>query len=127
MLLNELAQYLNAIETAVRGLEEAYIEKYEEEIISFDRINLRIRIRFSSGNLLELNEAITLENQQVNHLSYRYHFQNWENKLIFRYDNTPHFPNLSSFPHHKHTVTQVHAISKPSIVEAIVEAVALNK
>jgi hypothetical protein len=35
-------------------------------------------------------------------LDYRYHCQDQQNSLIFRYDSTPHFPNLSSFPHHKH-------------------------
>jgi len=126
MLLNELAQYLNNVEATVRGIKDAYIERYEEEILSLDRVNLRIRIRFSNGNLLELNEAITLENRQINHLGYRYHFQDQKNQLIFRYDDTPHFPNLSSFPHHKHTTTQVHATTKPSIIEAIAESVGLN-
>lgn len=32
---------------------------------------------------------------------YRYHFQK-EGTTIFRYDNSAHFPTLSTFPHHKH-------------------------
>nr|WP_253881088.1 MULTISPECIES: DUF6516 family protein [Microcystis] len=38
-------------------------------------------------------------------LDYRYHFQDEQNNLVFRYDSTPHFPNLSTFPHHKHLST----------------------
>jgi hypothetical protein len=45
--------------------------------------------------------------------------------FIFRYDDTPHFPNLPSFPHHKHTPTAVQAAQKPSIIEAINEATGL--
>jgi hypothetical protein len=75
MLLNELAQYLGNIENAVRGIQNANVERYEEEILSYDRINLRIRIRFASGYLLEMNEAVIVENGQLSHLGYRYHFQ----------------------------------------------------
>ena len=36
--------------------------------------------------------------------------------------NTPHFPELETFPHHKHTQTKVVASEKPSIREVIEEA-----
>jgi len=42
MLLNPaLEKYLSDLEVAIRGLIDAYIERYEEEIITSDRINLR--------------------------------------------------------------------------------------
>ncbi len=122
MLLNELAQYLGNVETAVRGIQNANVERYEEEILSSDRINLRIRIRFAKGYLLEMNEAVIVENGQISHLGYRYHFQDQNNRLIFRYDDTPHFPNLPFFPHHKHTPIAVEAARQPSIIEVINEA-----
>lgn len=124
MLLNELAQYLGNVETAVRGIQNANVERYEEEILSSDRINLRIRIRFANGYLLEMNEAVIVENGQISHLGYRYHFQDQNNRLVFRYDDTPHFPNIPSFPHHKHTPIAVEAARKPSIIEVINEATA---
>ncbi len=55
MLLDALSQYLAQIEASVRTLKNAYIERYEEEIITTDRINLRVRIRFQNGYLLEMN------------------------------------------------------------------------
>jgi len=33
---------------------------------------------------------------------YSYHWENAERDLICRWDNTPHFPKLSDFPHHVH-------------------------
>ena len=122
MLLSELAQYLGNVEAAVLNIQSAHVERYEEEVLSSDRINLRIRIRFAKGYLLEMNEAVIVENGQVSHLGYRYHFQDQNNLLVFRYDDTPHFPNLPSFPHHKHTPTAVEAVQKPSIIEVINEA-----
>jgi hypothetical protein len=42
--------------------------------------------------------------------------------LIFRYDNTPHFPGLSSYPHHKHLPDSVVDTRRPDI-EGIIDEV----
>lgn len=117
-----LAAYLDEIEKALQTLTNCYFEKYEEEILTANRANIRVRIRFSNGNLLELNEAVIIENERVIHLSYRYHFQNSKNELIFRYDNTPHFPGFKTFPHHKHLPNEVVESVNVTITEIIDEA-----
>ena len=122
MLLDLLSRYLGDVAIDVRKLENAKVERYEEEILSANRVNLRIRIRFLSGYLLELNEAAIVEAGHIRHLGYRYHFQNIENNLVFRYDDTPHFPEIDSFPHHKHLKDNVVAVDKPSILKVIEEA-----
>jgi len=61
MLLDFLSRYLRDVKAAVGKLEGAYIERYEEEILASNRVNLRIRIRFQTGHLLELNEAAIVE------------------------------------------------------------------
>ena len=122
MLLDLLSQYLGDVAAEVRELEDAKVECYEEEILAANRVNLRIRVRFLSGYLLELNEAAIVEAGHIRHLGYRYHFQNGQNNLVFRYDNTPHFPEINSFPHHKHLKDNVVAVDKPSILKVIEEA-----
>jgi len=121
MLPDLLERYLKDVEFAIRGLEGAYVERYEEEILLTNRVNLRIRVRFLSGYLLELNEAIVVESGYIRHLGYRYHFQNRQNHLVFRYDNTSHFPELKSFPHHKHLPDKVVDIEETSILKIIEE------
>ena len=71
---------------------------------------------------MEINEAVISEAGDINHLNYRYHFQNNRNVLIFRYDNTPHFPNIDSFPHHKHSSKDVIASNHPNLIDVIDEA-----
>lgn len=122
MLLDLLSEYLGNVEATIRKLEGAYIEHYEEDILANNRVNLRIRLRFPSGYLLELNEAAIVETGRIRHLGYRYHLQDGQNNLVFRYDNTPHFPEVKSFPHHKHLPDKVVSTKEPSIFQIIEEA-----
>jgi len=71
--------------------------------------------------MLEWNEAVIGEEGHVEHLGYRYHFQDRDNNLIFRYDNTPHFPDLKTFPNHKHLPDKVMAAKRPSVFEVLKE------
>lgn len=127
MLPNLLSQYLQKLEGVIKDIEGAYVENYEEEILAANRLNLRIRVRFQAGHLLELNEAIVLESDCIIQLGCRYHFQDHKNNLVFRYDDTPHFPDLKGFPHHKHLSDKVDAVEEPSIIEVIQEARQLAK
>ena len=122
MLPDPLRHYLYEVESAVQGLPGVYVERYQEEILTTERVNLRIRIRFSQGFLLELNEAVVFEAGTIRHLGYRYHFQDGQNRIVFRYDNTPHFPELKNFPHHKHLGAGVAGCEKPSIHQVLKEA-----
>lgn len=125
MLLNHLSKYLESVERAIRKLKGAYVERYEEEILTAYRVNLRIRIRFQTGHMLELNETIISKENQIMHIGYRYHFQDRKNSVVFRYDNTPHFQELDTYPHHKHLSEKVVAVDQPTILDVIEEATLL--
>jgi hypothetical protein len=120
-----LSEYLLAVEQAVEAMQAVHVENYIEEILTPERANLRIRIRFASGCLLELNEAVIVEADTLIPLDYRYHYQDAQNRLLFRYDNTPHFPGLSSFPHHKHLPNDTLATEKPTVFQVLEESKAL--
>ena len=122
MLLDVLSKYLREVEDTVKRIKGTYVERYEEEIVAVNRVNLRIRVRFKNGHMLELNEAVIIETEHIKRLGYRYHFQDRQNNLVFRYDNTPHFPGFENFPHHKHLPNKVANIAEPSILKVIAEA-----
>ena len=105
----------------------AYVECYQEEILTSQRANanLRIRLRFKQTHLLEINEAIVITDNYLEFLDYRYHLQDEKTNLVFRYDNTPHFPNLSTFTHHKHFPNDVISCQKPEITQVLKEATEL--
>lgn len=122
MLHKKLNYYLKEIDLALSSLSEINIDRYLEEVLTPTRVNLRIRIRWQAGYLLEINEAIMIEDNAFKTLDYRYHCQDSQNNLIFRYDGTPHFPNLSeNFPHHKHCGQTVIACVKPEIIQVLQE------
>jgi hypothetical protein len=121
MPVDPLSEYVNQVEAAFRNLPSGYIERYEEEWLTPKRVNLRIRVRFPKGEMLEWNEAVIVEEGDVEHLAYRYHFQAKDNKVIFRYDNTPHFQGFNTFPHHKHLMDNVLPARRPSVLKVLDE------
>ena len=121
MLPKILSNYLGRVEREIVRCNKAYIENYDEEVLSSSRVNLRLRLRFSQNHLLEINEAIIVQGNSLKFLDYRYHFQDADNQLIFRYDSTPHFPNLPNFPYHKHLSNDVISADKPDIALVIME------
>ena len=121
MLHEVLSDYCDRVEQAVQQCINVYVERYEEEILTPTRVNLRIRLRFDRGHLLEINEAIVVIGDRLSFLDYRYHFQDPQNCLIFRYDSTPHFPELPNFPYHKHLPDRVISSPQPEIIQVLQE------
>jgi hypothetical protein len=58
-------------------------------------------VRFKDGSQLHFRELITTE-PSVQRISYTYHYMRADGTMVFRYDDTDHFPNLPTAPHHKH-------------------------
>ena len=58
------------------------------------------QIIFIDDSILEFSEVKSTEIPEK--IKYRYHYRSFNNNLIFRYDNAKHFPDISTFPHHKH-------------------------
>ncbi|WP_442949561.1 toxin TumE [Nostoc sp.] len=86
-----------------------------------------MRIRFALKYLLAVSEAFVIVDNQITYIDYRYHFQDEQNSLIFHYDSTPHFPNLPTFPHHKHLFDNVIACEKPHIADVLQEVMEFFK
>ena len=62
---------------------------------------LRGEVLFTDGTRLHFRELVSVE-PTIQLISYAYQYMREDGALIFRYDNTDHFPNLPAAPHHKH-------------------------
>jgi hypothetical protein len=58
--MKTLHAYFTSIRQLIQDIPDVHIERYEEQILSADRANLRIRLRFVDQGLLEISEAFVL-------------------------------------------------------------------
>lgn len=63
---------------------------------------IRGDLYFADDSRLHFRELVELQGETLTRHMYSFHYQDAGAVLIFRYDDTPHFPDLPSFPHHKH-------------------------
>lgn len=65
------------------------------------RGRIKARIFFWDSSSLNIEEVVDTEAGFPHKTGYSY--TSLQNEVhIFRYDNAPHFPQFSTFPHHKH-------------------------
>jgi hypothetical protein len=62
----------------------------------------RYRIKLIDESLIEITERILEERGGLTATKYRYHWQAGSGKLIKRWDNAPHHPEIDTFPDHLH-------------------------
>lgn len=80
---------------------------------------IRGSIYFLDGSLLHLREFVNVQHG-VERYMYVYHYQRSNGIVVFRYDNTPHFPALPTFPHHKHAGSEARVVpAGPSDLPAV--------
>lgn len=119
--MNTVEEYFDQARRLIQGVLNARIERYEEHLLSTTRGNLRVRLRFFDNALLEISEAFILASGELHWLSYRYHYQDASETLVFRYDNAPHHPEVVTHPEHKHQREQILASGHPSLEQILEE------
>jgi hypothetical protein len=99
--------------------------------VSFDKRTLDVglirgELTFADGSCLHFRELVEIQ-ARVIRIMYSYHCQREDGSLIFRYDDTPHFPTLPQFPHHKHIGSQADAVPSqpPDLIAVLREIEAL--
>ena len=74
-------------------------------ITEFEKVgpNLRLQaqVTLGGGSVLFIRQVVLAETM----FKYAYHWQSEEGDLICRWDNAPHWPDIPSYPHHKHVVS----------------------
>jgi hypothetical protein len=124
--MRTVEEYFTRVYQLIQSLPEVYAERYEEQILSVSRGNLRIRLRFSDRALLEISEAVVLTAGDLQWLSYRYHYQDSSETMFFRYDNAPHHAEVSTHPDHKYICARIVANFHPSIEQVLEEVQTLR-
>jgi hypothetical protein len=86
--------------------------------------HFEMKIDFIDSSVLHVNEVFTFRNS---YLKYSYHWQTSDNQLIIRWDNAPHHPQISTFPHHKHIQTNENVVeSTETDIIAVLDYISRN-
>ena len=94
------------VDIVVRGLHTSIEKGYT-----------RLTARLVDDSQLHIFEYV---DSDLTRIKYAYHYVDPAGCMVFRYDNEPHYPELATFPHHKH----LSEIGKPvESVEGSVETV----
>ena len=64
------------------------------------------------GSTLQFVELINITGDEITRPKYRFHLRDSVDKMVFRYDNAPHHPEITTHPYHKHIANEKKA--KPS-------------
>lgn len=111
-----LRQHLELIQTILDSRQEITVEFFRlQEIVPGREGIIEARLRFYDGSLLEFVEALIEHGVVLVKTDYAYHYQNARHQLIFRYDNAPHHPEISTHPHHKHTPDFIEPATPPHL------------
>jgi hypothetical protein len=89
-----------------------------------DEGHLRARLILHNGERLELSEYVRLEEDIINVVTYSFHWSDAEEKLVFRWDNAPHYTKLPNYPHHIHDgITNEVTPGKPVMIDDVLDEI----
>jgi hypothetical protein len=108
----------------IKCLEKSNIVKdYNVPILEFFEGGFYIKIKVTLKNDTEL---YIREYSDVNVRNYSYHWQESNNKLLIRWDNSVHHKHIETYPHHLHQDNNVlpsYQISCEEILKVIEEKI----
>lgn len=88
------------------------------EFVDEDTVQLlKVKASVKDGSILHITELQTPSYQK-----YSYHWQKENGEMLIRWDNSPHFKELKTFPYHKHNGSNVlpsHRITVDEVIEEI--------
>ena len=123
-----ITKYFNTVKSEIENYSHI-IENYtiNEKTYSDKQGFIEGELFFTDASRLEFAEVknVRIPDKQ----KYHYHYMTKSNKIIFRYDNSKHFKNLKTYPHHKHLSDKVIESNEPDILNVLseIEEVILKK
>jgi hypothetical protein len=100
--VNEADDYLAYVKALIIANPQVVGWKALREEAQGDLGLFRYRITFHDGSLLEMFERFQIVNGKLLVTKYRFHWQDAAGRLLKRWDNAAHHPQVSTHPHHVH-------------------------
>ncbi len=102
MLVNYIKSIEELIATSPEVIEFIILRRsfYETDLEKI--LIYRFKVKFKDNSTVEITERLIEFTNKIKRTKYSYHFQDKNGKLIKRWDNAPHHPEIESYPHHLH-------------------------
>lgn len=99
----KIAEYFEAVKDLLLVIPFVVDFKILKQVDRSRNGHLRVRVTLSNNSQLEFSEFVEQDaSDEIEIVTYSYHWADENERLIRRWDNAPHFPNLKNFPHHIH-------------------------
>jgi hypothetical protein len=97
------------------------------EVIQYEvaglHARLKLKIRLVNGSELYVRDTL-LDGQQR---KYAFHWQDSTDGLIARWDNAAHWPEIETYPHHKHVGEEARVVpSEATTLEEVLAVIQAN-
>ena len=109
----EYARSIEEVVNSVVATGDARIVSLQVDQRSVIRGLISGSLRFDGGSTLHFREFVDTDQAEPK-VMYVYHYQEADNRLIFRYDNAAHRPALSR-PAHRHSGAGIEISAVPSL------------
>lgn len=113
-----ISDYFISIEQLLKNSKLITDKTIDFKQFSSDEGMVRGQILFLGGCVLNFMEYICIGGDRP---KYRFNFSNGKGSMIFRYDNAAHHKEIYTFPHHKHTPTEIKPSKEIVLAEVVSE------
>lgn len=93
-------------------IKEFHVISYDQEISS---VRIKIDVTFIDDSKLFIKEYFFKNAER----KYSYHWTDATGNVLCRWDNAPHWENMTTFPHHKHIRTDVMDSRETTLAEVL--------
>lgn len=94
------------VEVVRRSLRDTELER---------TLHYRYRVALVDGGLIEMTERVLEAQRTLRVTTYRHHWQDPSGRLVRRWDNAPHHPEVETFPHHLHDGAEDRVVAHPAV------------
>jgi len=121
-----IQKFVEAIEKTIASSSivlSSNIQKYVGPAL--ETVYLKGHLLIIDSSILEISIFAVQFRDTISIDKYRLHYMNRVGRMLFRYDNAPHHPEIDTYPHHKHMPDKIIPSSMPSLQNILNEISAI--
>jgi hypothetical protein len=96
-LINEIEESISTSFIVTSSSIDKYFSSSNKEVF------IKGNLIFIDLSFLEFSIYVLEKGKEIVFDKYRFQYMDYKKRVVFRYDNAPHYSNISTFPLHKHS------------------------